>query len=143
MKKAVIIILGLFLFGCVQDDELEDISSVTGVLSISYDSQDNLIKINDSEWFVSMDWGTYVDTYTWSPANEQLGVYYDSESKVLIVISSTYKITGAVIEGIYVGWDIVDGNLHIQVPDIQEYMYNTDLFYFKVKAEISKNPCVC
>ncbi len=136
MKKTVIIILGLFLAGCVQDDELEDISSVTKVLSISYDSQDNLIRINDSEWIMSMDWNTYVDTYNWSPANEYLGVHYDGESKVLIVISSTYKITGAVIENIYTGWDIVDGNLHIQVPTIQEYMYNTDLFDFKIKTEI-------
>jgi len=138
MKKVVIILIGLFLTGCIQDNEFEEGMVASKVLSVSYDSQDNLVKIDDSEWLMSMDWNTYVDSYNWSPANEYLGVYNDSESKVLLVISDTYKITGAVIEGIYTDWDIIDGVLHIQVPSMQEYMYNTDLFYFKIKTELLK-----
>ena len=135
MKKAVIILIGLFLTGCVQEKEFDAELVTTKIVFMSYDSQDNLIKVNDSEWLMSVDWDTYLDTYSWSPANEYLGVYYDSESKELIVVSSTYEITGAVVEGIYADWYIVEGVLHIQVPTIQEYLYNTDLFYFKIKTE--------
>lgn len=130
--------MGLFLTGCFQDSELDDELIVSEVVYVVYDSQDNLLKVNDSEWLESMDWNTYVNRYDWSPANEQLGVLYDWDTKALIVKSDNYKIIGAVIDSIYTDWDIIDGILHIQVPTMQEYMYNTDLFYFKIKTQLLK-----
>lgn len=138
MKKTVILLMGLFLTGCFQDSELDDELIVSEVVYVVYDSQDNLLKVNDSEWLESMDWNTYVNRYDWSPANEQLGVLYDWDTKALIVKSDNYKIIGAVIDSIYTDWDIIDGILHIQVPTMQEYMYNTDLFYFKIKTQLLK-----
>ena len=126
--------MGLFLTGCFQDNELDDELIVSETISVAYDSQDNILKVNDSEWLKSIDWDSYVDRYNWIPANEKLGVLYDWDMKVLIVMSDSYNITGAVIEGIYTDWDIIDGALYIQVPTMQEYMNDTDLFYFKIKT---------
>lgn len=131
LKLAVLVLL-VTLSSCCSDDDW--IQPETIFKTITYDSQDNILKIDHTgDWLISMDWNTYEDEFDWESANPYFGVQHDWSYQGIQVKSDTYEIVGMKIEGIYVNWTIQEGVITIEVPSMQTYMDDTDIFEFQVE----------
>lgn len=138
MKNLIYILIGLISVSCTTDDNCHTEIIREQVIQIDYDSQDNILRVNGSDWMTSLDWDSFIDEDNWSAANDQFGVRHNWNGTALKVVSPQYEFTGAIIEDIYEGFYIQDNILFIDVPTMQEYMNNTDLFYFKVIVKFTE-----
>jgi len=128
MKKILLILVLILTFSCHNDDDCE--FEVIDVLNVSYDSQDNLVKINDGDWETS--WN--LDTF--EGLNPVIAIRHGYLENEIRISSEIYIDLPAVsINGLLTYAELrQDGDWYCHFPNMADYMNDTDMFYFKITA---------
>lgn len=136
IKILFAIIIAITITSCSCEDYQEIITVEN--YNIIYDSQDNIVRINNGEWLSSLDWETYIDNYNWEPANDEFGIRHFWDDKAILIKSNNYEIYGFDLDGLYDSYEIINGDLIIYFEDMQNYMINTDWYYFNIKVKVNE-----
>jgi hypothetical protein len=98
------------------------------ITSVQYDSQDNLVKIDNGRWQQS--W----NLETGQPQNPVIAIYYDWNHKRLrIVTPMAGSITQVKVQGKVCPFSRSGNNLFVTYDDMHWWMNNSDLFYIDLK----------
>jgi len=130
MKKIIsialiILISSTLLYSCIQENQEQEIT-------VLYDTQDNVIKIDDSQWIQSVLWNSYVDDNTWYPGNSELAIRHNVKENKLKVISLEHELIGIKENDVLTGFKIVDGEMFISMPNMWEYIDKNEVIEIKL-----------
>lgn len=93
---------------------------------ISFDSQDNIVKI-DGDWVQSL------NLDNWLPANDEFGVRHDWDNRTIYIKSNSYNLVNASIVGLS-SFTTITGNVAaIYIPAMHEFMDNSDVFDIEIE----------
>ena len=96
---------------------------------VVYDSQDNIVKINNGEWEQS--W----DLVSMEGLNTIFSVRHDwTYSRIKIGSSIHNTITKVFVNGRLAELEKIGDYWYASYPDLQVYMNNTDVFYLHIKT---------
>lgn len=130
MKKLLFLILSITILSCTSDDDANHKCIDTDTLNVRYDSQDNLVKINDGNWETS--W----NLDTWEGLHPTIAIRHGyNESEIRISSDVYFDLTAVVINDVLTySEQREDGDWYCSFPNMSEYLNDTDLFYLTITA---------
>ena len=98
------------------------------VTEVIYDSQDNLVKINNGNWLQSWDVNQSV------PINPLVGVRHNWTNKYIVIGTPLApRITGVKVNGRELSFTRTGNFIKVTYDDMHWYMANSDIFYIDLK----------
>jgi hypothetical protein len=96
-------------------------------LKVVYDSQDNIIRINNGEWIQS------VDLDTFEPANDLLGIRHDWDNKMIYIKSNSKQLINVEIE-VLANYSIIHNNVaFVYIPLMRLHLEDSDVFGLEIE----------
>jgi len=98
------------------------------LVEATYDSQDNIVKVNNGNWSPSWD----IDTD--QPVHPQVAARYDWDNKLLRVVTPfAGNVREVKVQGKRQNFTRYGNELRVLYPDMHWWMNNNDVFYIDLK----------
>lgn len=131
MYKTLLLFGLLFcILSCSTDDCVEPKKEITK--NIVFDSQDNVIKVDDGMWLNNSNYDydnwIYKQEYGVKWVDSFLYLHYD-ESKYELINAEFYNFP------YYQALSLDENGYYLESPDFSKYINDTDVFYIKLKLK--------